>query len=123
MVVVLIDHFNMKKGIDLFGNRAYTTVMKQKLNTGSSTDTELVGISDALGLIMWTKYFMEVQGYIFDSNILFRDNQSTILLANNGRSLAVKNSNHIKNRYLLIDDKVHQEDLEIQYNPTVEMMA
>ena len=74
----------------------------QKLNTGSSTEAELLGISDALGLMMYTKYFMEAQGYSIDSNILFQDNQSTILLANTGRSSAGKESKHIKNCYLLI---------------------
>ena len=80
----------------------------QKLNTGSSTEAELIGIADALGLMMWTKYFIELQGYSIDSNILFQDNQSTILLAKNGRSSAGKKSNHIKNCYLLITDKVNQ---------------
>ena len=57
--------------------------------------------------MMCTKYFMEAQGYSIDSNIMFQYNQSTILLENNGGSLAGKNSKHIKNRYLLITDKVH----------------
>ena len=96
---------------------------KQKLNTASSTETELVGVADALGLIMWVKYFMEAQGYNIDSNILFQDNKSTILLAKNGRSSAGKKSNHINNRYFLITDKVQQGDLEIQHKPTGEMLA
>ena len=41
---------------------------------------------------------MEAQGYTIDSNILFQDNQSTILLAKNGRSYAGKKSKHNKNR-------------------------
>ena len=59
---------------------------KQKLNTASSTEEELVGIADAPGLIMWVKYFMEAQGYNIDSNILLQDKKSTILLAKNGIS-------------------------------------
>ena len=31
----------------------------QRLNTRSLTKAELVGITDALGIIFWTKYFME----------------------------------------------------------------
>ena len=57
----------------------------QKLNAGSSTEAELIGIAVALGIILWTKYFMEAQGYTIDTNILFQDNKSTILLATNGR--------------------------------------
>ena len=66
---------------------------------------------------------MEAQGYSIDSNILFHDNQSTILFANNGRISTVKNSKHTKNRYFLITDKVHQEDLEIRYKPTGKMLS
>ena len=67
---------------------------------------------------MWVKYFMEAQGYTIDINILFQDNKSTILLANNGRILVGKKSKHINNRYFLITDKVQQGNLEIQYKPT-----
>ena len=96
---------------------------KQKLNIGSSTEAELVGISDALGLTIWNNYFMYEQGYSIDINIMFQDNQFNILLAKNGRSLAGKKSKHKKNHYFLINDKVHWEDLEIRYKPTCEIMA
>ena len=36
---------------------------RQKLNTGSSTETELVGIDDALKHIMWGLYFIQSQVY------------------------------------------------------------
>ena len=45
---------------------------KHNLNNGSSTEAELVGIADSLGLMICTKYFMEAQGYSIDSNILFQ---------------------------------------------------
>ena len=44
---------------------------KQKLNNGSSTEAESVGIADAIGLMMWTKYFMEEKGFIISSDVLF----------------------------------------------------
>ena len=79
---------------------------KQKLNTGSSTEAELVGIIDVLGMMMWCKYFTEAQSYTMDNNVLYQDNKSTTLLAKNGRMSAGKNSKHIKNRFFLITDKV-----------------
>ena len=36
---------------------------KQKLNTYSSTETEIVGADDFMLAICWTQYFMEAQGY------------------------------------------------------------
>ena len=44
---------------------------KKNLNTGGPLEEELVFIADELGLMMCKKYFMEAQGYIIDSNILF----------------------------------------------------
>ena len=54
----------------------------QKLNTKSSTESELFGFDDALPQILWERYFIEAQGYTVEHNILLQDNKSTILLAN-----------------------------------------
>jgi len=35
---------------------------KQKVNTRSSTDAEVVGIDDSMGPILWTRCFLEEQG-------------------------------------------------------------
>ena len=56
----------------------------QKVNTGSSTETELVGVDEMLRKILWGKYFIEAQGYTVEHNILLLDNKSTMLLAKNG---------------------------------------
>ena len=64
---------------------------------------------------------MEAQGYTIENNIIYQDNKSRILLANNGRMSAVKNSKHIKNRFFLIIDKVVQGDLKIKHKGTDEM--
>ena len=88
---------------------------KHKMNVGSFTESELVSITDMLGMIMWCKYFMEAQVYTIGSNVLYQDNKSTILLAKNSRMSAGKNSRHIKNRFFLITDKVAQGDLEIRH--------
>ena len=39
---------------------------KQKLNTRSSTEAELVGADDAVTMILWTCLFMEQQGYLLN---------------------------------------------------------
>ena len=36
---------------------------KQKINTKSSTECELVGTDDVMGQIIWTNYFLQAQGY------------------------------------------------------------
>ena len=41
----------------------YGSSTRQKLNTKSSTEAELVGVNDFMPQILWTKYFLEEQGY------------------------------------------------------------
>ena len=36
---------------------------KQKLNTKSSTEAELMGVDDISMYVIWTKHFIEAQGY------------------------------------------------------------
>ena len=71
----------------------------QKLNTISSTEAELVGVDDDLPQILWEKYFIKVQGYTVEHNILLQDNKSTILLETNGKFSSSKKTKHIKNRF------------------------
>ena len=94
---------------------------KHKLNTGSSIEAELVSISDVLGMMIWCKYFMEAQRYTIENNILYQDNKSTVLLAKIGRMSTGRISKHIKNRFLLITDKVDQGDLKIEHKGTDEI--
>jgi hypothetical protein len=61
---------------------------KQKRNTRSSTEAELVGADDAMPQIMWTNYFIETHGHGISDNILYQDNLSTMLLEKNGKNPA-----------------------------------
>ena len=60
---------------------------KKKLNAKISTEYELVVAGDAPSLILWTKLFMEPQGYTLKTRILYQDNKSTILLQVNSKEL------------------------------------
>ena len=93
----------------------------QKLNTASSTESELVGVHDALPDILWGKYFLEAQGHKIDHNVLLQDNKSTILLATNGKMSSSKKTKHIRHRFFLIKDRVESGDVEIKYEPTGSM--
>ena len=46
--------------------------IKHKMNVVSSTESELVSITNVLGMILWCKYFMEVQGYTIESTLLYQ---------------------------------------------------
>ena len=76
-----------------------------------------------LGLLLWCRYFLEAQGFSIDSNTLFQDNKSTMLLEKNGRLSSGKRTKHIKNRYFLIADKVENQEMEVEHCPTEMMWA
>ena len=60
------------------GGAPQTISRKQKLNTRSCTEAKLVGADDASVMILWTKLFMEAQGYPIDVSI-------SVCPANNGQ--------------------------------------
>ena len=95
---------------------------KQKLNTRSSTESELVGVDDAMTPLLWTNLFLEAQGYPVE-NILYQDNKSTILLGTNGRASAGKRSRAINVRYFFLADQVEKGLVKIVYCPTGKMTA
>lgn len=69
----------------------YTTSTKQKLNTTSSTEAELVGVLTGMPKMVWTRYFIEAQGYIVDDVYVYQDNQSAILIETNVMKSVGKN--------------------------------
>jgi hypothetical protein len=71
------------------------TSTRQKLNTKSSTEAELVGVNDVMPQILWTRYFLEAQGYGVEDSLVYQDNQSAILLEKNGRASSGKRTRHI----------------------------
>jgi hypothetical protein len=68
--------------------------------------------------ILWTKHFLEEQGYKIKSRILLQDNESSIRLEKNGYKSVGQRSRHIKNRYFFITDQVQQGNIQIEYCPT-----
>jgi hypothetical protein len=96
---------------------------KQKLNTKSSTESELVGASDYLPNTLWMKMFMEAQGYPISQCFFEQDNESAIKLEKNGRSSCGPKSRHINIRYFFIKDRTATENITIRHCPTLEMLA
>ena len=86
---------------------------KQKLNTKSSTEAEVVGASDFLPATIWARMFLSAQGYDLTENVYFQDNQSAILLERNGRSSSGQKTRHIDIRYFFMQDRILSENLSV----------
>ena len=96
---------------------------KKKLNTKSSTEAELIGADDMLPQMLWTKYFIETQGYGIDENIMYKDNLSAMLLETSRNKSSTKKMKHIQVRYFLIKDRVATCDVELKHYSTTKMLA
>jgi hypothetical protein len=90
---------------------------KQKLNTKSSTEAEVVGVSDFLPNLIWARMFLEHQGYEIDKNLLYQDNQSAIKIETNASKSCSKRSKCINMRYFFIKDRLKLEEIEFVFVP------
>ena len=95
---------------------------KQKLVTKSSTEAELVSLSDNISQVIWTRDFLMSQGYNIKAATVYQDNMSTMALVEKGRSTAEK-TRHINIRYFFVKDRVEAGEIEIRYCPTEHMLA
>jgi len=96
---------------------------KQKLNTRSSTESELVAVDNLMPIVLWTRYFLMAQGYGVTENFLLQDNRSSMLLERNGKASSSKCTRHINIRSFLIIDRVNMKEVQIKWCPTKEMVA
>ena len=78
----------------------YSSSQKQKIDTRSSTETELVATDNMLPQVLWTKYFMDKQG-INAKHIVYQDNTSAQRLKMNGRLSSGRRTKHMNIKYFL----------------------
>jgi hypothetical protein len=120
-------HWDMRShtgGTMSFGKGSpYSTSVRQKLTTKSSTEAELVGVDDVMPMVLWTRQFMEGQGYKIKSNIVYQDNQSAMLLEKNGQMSSSKRTRHLNIRYFFVTNRIEAGELTVEYCPTGEMWA
>jgi hypothetical protein len=86
---------------------------KQKLNTRSSTGSEIVGADDFMPAICWTWYFMKAQGDEVRDNILYQDKKGSILMEKNGKASSGKRTKHINIRNFFITDRVNKGEVSV----------
>ncbi len=98
------------------------TSSKQTIVAKSSTEAEMIAVSDHAGELTAQNEFYIHQCGSNRPAILFQDNQSTIRLLKNGKSSSDR-TKHIKIRYFWLKDRVDVKDILVEYMPTEEMIA
>ena len=96
---------------------------KQKLNTKSTTESEVVGVSEYLPYDIWQLNFFRHQGYDIRNNYIYQDNESAMKMEKNGRNSCTGNSRHVDIKYFWVKDRVDKKEVEIKYCPTTLMLA
>ena len=99
-----------------------TRSTKQKLNTKSSTEAELVGLSDMCGKAIWHWEFLTAQSLNVPPARVYQDNQSTMAMIERGGS-TLDRTRHVAIRYYWVKDRVDAGEVEVVYCPTDDMIA
>ena len=94
---------------------------KEKLVTRSSTESELVCLSDGVALASHCAEFLYHQGYKMTPELM-QDNMSTIKLAEKGKSTSDR-TRHVKIRYFFVNQFLENGEMKIKYCPTGSMVA
>ena len=73
--------------------------------------------------MIWTKKFIEEQGFQIKLNLIYQDNQSTIKLAINGKEISGKRTRHFGIKYFYITDLIKRNEVSIKFCPSDDMIA
>ena len=96
-------HPDMKSHNGILGSLGrgaiFARSVTQRLNTTSSTESEVVAGSEALGQALWTSSFLKHQGYGVKNALLHQNNQAAIFLQTNRVMSRKKRSRHIDIRF------------------------
>jgi hypothetical protein len=95
---------------------------KQQIVTKSSTEAELVAMSDSANQGLFLRNFLVHQGYRMPAVIVYQDNMSCMALLARGRSRGER-TRHIDIRYFWMKDRVDKGEASIVHRGTAEMYA
>ena len=101
----------------------YSGSWKQRLVARSLTKSELIGVYDVLPQVLWTKQFLEEQGWKDSATVIYQDDTSSILLERNGRSSSTKWTKHMNIRYIYVSEQVKKKAVHVTHCPTEEMVG
>ena len=96
---------------------------KQKLNTSSSTTSELVGADQVLPVASWTPSFVEAQGHRIKENKAWQENKSTMPLENDGKTSSGKRTRALNIGHFVTTDQVGRGNCAIECCPTDDMVG
>ena len=100
----------------------YASSTKQKVMSRSSFEAELNSLHEVIPQVMGTRRFMVAQGYLVGAFKLWQDNMSTIAFVMKRRS-TLHRTKQIDVRYFFIKEKIDKGVINVEYTPTLQMLA
>lgn len=100
----------------------YCKSAKQKISAKSSTEAEIIGLSEAGSQFIWTRHFLIAQGYDIGQPVIFHDNVSAIVLTEKKTS-AKQRIKHLDIKYQFLRDYVDRKEVAIKFKKSAEMLA
>jgi hypothetical protein len=95
---------------------------KQQIVTKSSTEAELVALSDSTNQALHMRQFILGQGHKCGPVTVYQDNMSCMSLIERGRS-AAERTRHIAIKYFWLKERVDQGEARVRHLGTKEMYA
>ena len=108
--------------IELAGGCICAISRKQELVTKSSTEAELVAISDMSNNILWLRQMLEQMGYVQPATRILEDNVSTIALLTN-RVTHRQSTRHVNMRYFFVRDRIRTGEIVVEHVPGILQVA
>ena len=96
---------------------------KQRLNSKSSTEAEMIAVSDGLNHVLWIRNYLCDQGYKLPAAKIFQDNMSAIALFKTGKSASSMRTRHIAIRFYFVKDRMDSGEVEVTFKGTDDMIA
>jgi len=106
----------------LIGNALiYATSRKQKILTKSSTEAEIVAVSDCMNVVLWLNKLLQWIG--FDTPVvLCQDNTSAITIMKSQQPNMTM-SKHVDIRRLAIGELINSGDIKVEYSKSADMIG
>jgi hypothetical protein len=113
-------------GVAVFMGKGCITAQstKQKINTKSSAEAELVALSDKVGLGIHLRNFLRFQEFVTEECAvkINEDNKACLDMVKAGKPNSDR-SRHVDIRYFWCHDRIKTGDMVVNFVPTEEMIA
>ena len=105
----------------VYGNTVFWRSKRQAITTGDTTEAELIAMSSAANELMWAKQLLLDLHLRPEKTVLWGDNKSANILANN--PISSDRSKHIRVRHLRVREFVEADEIQVQWVGTKDQLA